>query len=394
VLAILDPFSGIAGDMFIGALIDVGLDAAFIEQLPATLGLDGVGVRIRRVERAGISATKVDFDIPPQPHGRHLKQLIDVVERSGAPASVKAKAAAAFHAIASVEASIHGTTVERVHLHEVGAVDAILDVVGSMWGVEQLGITDVRCGAIAVGDGFVETEHGRMPVPAPATLRLLEGFVVQPGPAGSGELTTPTGATLVKLLATGPVPGTYVPHKSGYGAGTKDFENRPNVLRLVLAEPARSANADGREEIVQLAADIDDATPEHLAGAADVLRANGALDVTFTAVGMKKGRAGTRIEVLALPRDATALESLMFLHTPTAGVRHMAVSRRVLNRVVMFVDVLGHRVRVKRVTLPEGKTREKAEFDDVFAAAAATGRSVAEVSELAVAEARRTSQSV
>ena len=380
--------------MFIGALIDVGLDPGFIEKLPASLGLDGVGVRIRRVQRAGISATKVDFDIPTQPHGRHLKQLIEIVDRSNAPASVKAKASEAFRAIASVEASIHGTTVERVHLHEVGAVDAILDVVGSLWGVEQLGITDVRCAAIAVGEGFVETEHGRMPVPAPATLRLLEGFVVQPGPAGSGELTTPTGATLVKLLASGPLPDAYVPKKSGYGAGTKEFDHRPNVLRIVLAERATDTNGELREDVIQLAADIDDASPEHLAGAADVLRAHGALDVTFTAVGMKKGRAGTRIEVLAVPRDAGQLESLMFTHTTTIGVRRTPVSRRVLNRVVMFVDVLGHRVRVKRVTLPEGKTREKAEFDDVSAVAAATGRSVAEVSELAVAAARRTGQSV
>ena len=392
-LAILEPFSGIAGDMFIGALLDVGLDAAFIETLPGTLGLTGVGVRIRRVERAGISAMKVDFDIPPQPHGRHLKQLIEIVERSPAPRHVKEKSIEAFRAIASVEASIHGTTVERVHLHEVGAVDAILDVVGTLWGVDQLGIRDVRCGAIAVGDGFVETQHGRMPVPAPATLRLLEGFTVHPGPAGSGELTTPTGATLVRLLASGPIPHAYVPRRSGYGAGTREFSDRPNTLRIVLADLAAS-DAGAREDVVQLAADVDDASPEHLAAAAEVLRSNGALDVTFTAVGMKKGRMGTRIEVLARPGDADRLESLILVHTPTIGARRFAATRRVLNRVVILVDVLGRQVRVKRVTLPEGKTRDKPEFDDVSAVAAATGRTPVEIADMALAEARRTSESV
>jgi hypothetical protein len=207
-IAILDAFSGIAGDMTLGALLDLGLDPDWLRALPATLGLEGVNVRIERVKRGEIASWKVDFDIPPQPHGRHLKHLKAIVDASPAPAHVKAKASAAFEAVATIEAEIHGTTVEKVHLHEVGAVDAILDIVGSIWGFDLLGVSAVYCGTIALGDGFVDAAHGRLAVPAPATLRLLEGQVVRSGPESSGELTTPTGAALVKVLSLGAAPET------------------------------------------------------------------------------------------------------------------------------------------------------------------------------------------
>ena len=216
---------------------------------------------------------------------------------------VKERADLAFTAIAEVEASIHGTTVERVHLHEVGAVDAILDVVGAIWGLSELGVSRVYCGVISLGDGTVSAAHGELPVPAPATLRLLEGQTVRPGPAGSGELVTPTGAALVRVLSEGPPPA-YVPLRSGFGAGTKEFANRPNALRIVLAEPEP---ADDVEQLEWLATDVDDMSAEHVANAADRLRALGALDVTATAVQMKKGRMGLRLEVLTRPSLARRL---------------------------------------------------------------------------------------
>jgi pyridinium-3,5-bisthiocarboxylic acid mononucleotide nickel chelatase len=240
-LAILDPFSGISGDMTLGALVDVGLDPAWLQALPAKLGLAGVEVFIRDVNKTGIAAKKIDFEIPPQPHGRHLREIRRIVAESEAPESVKARADAAFLAIASAEGAIHGVSPEKVHLHEVGAVDAILDVVGSVWGFELLGVTSVHSGPITVGDGTVEAAHGTLPVPAPATLKLLEGFEVRPGPAGAGELVTPTGAALLAVLSQGPPPAAYVPRRSGFGAGTKDLPGRANVLRLTLADRVREA---------------------------------------------------------------------------------------------------------------------------------------------------------
>jgi len=229
--AILDPFSGIAGDMTLGALVDVGLDPEWLRALPTVLGLDGVTVRIQDVKRAELACKKVDFDIPPQPHGRHLKHILEIVERSPAPHDVKRRADAAFTAIAEQEAAIHATSVERVHLHEVGAVDAILDVVGAVWGLTQLGIERVYCGAIATGDGTVHAAHGTLPVPAPATLKLLEGHAIRPGPEGSGELVTPTGAALVRVLSSGPPPREYVPLRSGLARGprTSPDERMPCV---------------------------------------------------------------------------------------------------------------------------------------------------------------------
>ncbi|HEX7942114.1 MAG TPA: LarC family nickel insertion protein, partial [Gemmatimonadaceae bacterium] len=221
--AILDPFSGISGDMTLGALIGVGLDPEWLRALPERMGLPQVGVDIREVLRGEIVCWKVDFDIPPQPHGRHIDQIRELVANSGAPQDVRERADRAFWSIASSEGEIHGLPPEQVHLHEVGAVDAILDVVGAIWGFSELGVEDVRCGTIRTGDGTVRAAHGLLPVPAPATLKLLEGYRVSPGPEGAGELVTPTGAALVRVLSTGLPPAEYIPRRSGFGAGTKDF---------------------------------------------------------------------------------------------------------------------------------------------------------------------------
>ncbi len=374
--------------MTLGALIDVGLDPDWLRGLPARLGLDGVGVRIERVRRADISAWKVDFDIPPQPHGRHLKQIREIVQRSPAPDSVKAKADDAFTAIATVEAQIHGVSVERVHLHEVGAVDAILDIVGAIWGLSELGVSRVYCSTISLGDGFVDAAHGRLPVPAPATLRLLEGHVVRPGPAGSGELVTPTGAALVRVLSAGAPPPAYTPVSSGYGAGTKEFVGRANALRITIADEVASKDS-GVETLIVLATDIDDMTPELVAGAAEALRQAGALDVVLTTTQMKKGRVGTRIEVLAAPDDIARLEGVLFAQTTTLGVRRSVVERRALPRAASTVRVLGHDVRMKIAALPDGGRRVKPEFDDVWAVSTATGRSLGDVTSLALAAAER-----
>ena len=386
-IAILHPFSGISGDMTVGALVAVGLDPEWIRALPARLQLDGVTASVRDVKRAGIACVKVDFDIPPQPHGRHLKHIREIVNGCDAPGDVKRRADAAFTLIAEQEAAIHGTTVERVHLHEVGAVDAILDVLGSVWGFQLLGVRAIYCGAVSTGDGVVSAAHGTMPVPAPATMKLLEGHVIRTGPAGAGELVTPTGAALVRVLSSGPEPDSYVPRRSGFGAGTREFADRANALRIVLADPAGDGDHD--EEIHVLACEIDDMTPEYLAGAAEMLRGRGALDVMLQPVIMKKGRAGTRVEVLAPPHLATELEGALLAETSTIGVRHSIVRRRALPREIHAVDVLGHQVSVKVVRLPDGRLRSKPEYDDVHRVAVATGRPLSDIFWLASAAAER-----
>jgi uncharacterized protein (TIGR00299 family) protein len=384
--AILDPFSGIAGDMTLGAMLAVGLDPAWLRALPRTLGLSDVKVEIQEVIRGEIVCQKVDFDIPPQPHGRHIKEIRELVAKSGAPEKVRTLADAVFTGIATAEGEIHGMSPEDVHLHEVGAVDAILDVVGVIWGLERLGVERVYCGAIALGDGTVKAAHGVLPVPAPATLKLLEGHPVRPGPENSGELVTPTGAALVRTLSFGPPPREYVPITSGFGAGTKDFRGRANALRLILADVA---SGDAREALIELVCDIDDMNPEYLAATLDRVRERGALDVASFPVTMKQGRHGTRVEILCRPGDAESLEDLVLNETTTIGVRRRTVQRRALPRSVIRVTVLGHDINAKVVTLPNGERRAKPEFVDVQRVALATGRPLQDISRLANAAAER-----
>jgi uncharacterized protein (TIGR00299 family) protein len=389
-IAILDPFSGIAGDMTLGALLQVGLDPDWLRALPGVLGLADVGVEIREVIRGEIVCQKVDFDIPPQPHGRHIREIKQLVERSGAPERVRALADRTFMAIATAEGEIHGMPPEEVHLHEVGAVDAILDVVGVIWGLELLGVERVYSGTIALGDGSVRAAHGLLPVPAPATLKLLEGLPVKPGPEGSGELVTPTGAALVRVLSCGTPPAEYVPLRSGFGAGTKDFHGRANALRVILAD--ERATTGTVEELTELVCEIDDMSPEYVAAVTDRVRASGALDVTLAAVTMKRGRPGTRLEVLCRAGDASRIEELLFSETTTIGVRQRSVRRRALPREMVRLTVLGHAVAAKLVTLPSGGHRAKPEFADVERVALATGRPLQDISRLAAVEAERYSE--
>lgn len=386
-VAILDPFSGIAGDMLLGALVQVGLDPEWLRALPNALGIEQIGVEIREVIRGEIVCQKVDFDIPPQPHGRHIDEIRSLVAKSGAPARVRELSDRAFTAIATAEGEIHGLPPEKVHLHEVGAVDAILDVVGTIWGFEMLGVERIYCGPIALGDGTVKAAHGMLPVPAPATLKLLEGHPVRPGPEGSGELVTPTGAALVRVLSSGPSPTEFVPRRSGFGAGTKDFRGRANALRVILADSVSSGAAI--EELIELVCDIDDMTPEYLAAVADRVRESAALDVTLLPVSMKRGRPGTRVEVLCRTADAAHLEEQLLVETTTIGVRQRTVRRRALPRDMILLTVLGHAIAAKVVTLPTGSRRAKPEFADVQRVALATGRPLRDISSLAAIEAER-----
>jgi pyridinium-3,5-bisthiocarboxylic acid mononucleotide nickel chelatase len=385
-VAVLDPTSGIAGDMFLGALVDAGLDRSWLERLPAALGLAGVDVRISDVQRAHVHCVKVDFDIPPQPHGRAVSEIHRMIDSAPLPEKVTSLAHAAFDSIALIESAIHAVPPDNLHLHEIGSVDAILDIVGSIWGLDLLEIDRVYNTRVSLGDGVVKTAHGVLPVPAPATLRLLEGFNVRHGPAGSGELTTPTGAALLKVLSKGSPPLEYVPTRSGYGAGTRDIHGQLNALRIIVGESTTDqldhhSHRDHlhTEHLHVLSADIDDMSPEELAGAADLLRAEGALDVVLLHTTMKKGRVGTRVEALVTSADLFRIEQQIFLHFTTLGVKTFDVVRNALARESRVVRLDGHDIRVKVATLPDGSERAKPEFDDVRRVAEETSRPLGEV---------------
>lgn len=368
---IFDPFAGISGDMTLAALIDLGLDEHWLRDFVAGLGLGGVEVRMDRVVRCGIAAPHVSFDYPPERAHRHLRHVLEIINGSSAPAHARTLAADAFTRIAAAEARVHGTTIEKVHFHEVGATDAILDILCVMAGVAELGFDVFRTRPVAVGSGWIDIEHGRYPVPAPATLGILEGLPVT-GLELAGECTTPTGAAILATLTGGEAaPAVFVAGRVGFGAGTRDPADRPNVLRVIEA----TIETADRAPLWLIQADIDDMTPEYAAAAGELLLGTGAVDVVMTTVQMKKGRAGTRIELLAPERHVADIERTLFRATSTIGIRRWPVERTVLDRSVEARSWHGQTIRWKRVTLPDGSTREKPEFDDVVAAAAALGLS-------------------
>ncbi len=372
-IAILDPAAGISGDMTLGALLSLGLPVSWLEELPKRLGLGDVRVTVRDVRRSGITCKQVEFGIPEQPHGRHVGELVRLVERAPVSDWVKERAVRAFQLVGEAEGRVHGVAPEKVHLHEVGAVDAVLDIVGGIEGFERLGAQAVYHLPVAVGQGWVEAAHGRLPVPAPATAILLEGLEIAGG-AGpvEGEATTPTGAALLRVLSAGAPPDRWRMVGSGWGAGQRDPKHYPNALRILIAEVAAEA---GR--VVLLATDVDDMSPEYVEPLRQALVQAGALDVQTWPVQMKKGRQGFRVEVMAPEALADAVTAELFRHSTTAGVRRWVAERATLPRHQLTVRLDGVAVRVK--VLDGGQPRVKPEYDDVLAAAQALGRPPLEV---------------
>jgi len=379
-IAIIDPSAGISGDMTLGALLSLGLPAGWLEELPVRLGLDGVSVSVRDTTRAGVGCKQVEFAIPEQPHGRHVAELVQLVEQATVSEWVKQRAVRAFRLIGEAEGRVHGVPAERVHLHEVGAVDAVLDIVGSIEGFERLGVTAVYHRPVAIGNGWVEVAHGRLSVPAPATALLLEGFEVAAGGPVEGEATTPTGAALLRVLSSGSPPDRWRMVSSGWGAGSRDPHHYPNALRILLAEPASEAG-----QVTVLATDVDDLSPEYVEPLRQALLAAGALDVQTWPVQMKKGRTGFRCEIVVDEPAVTAVTAALFRHSTTAGVRCTRAERVTLPRRQVTVR-LGDdvQVRVKVLETPAGEApRVKPEYDDVLAAALALGQPPLEVARAA-----------
>jgi uncharacterized protein (TIGR00299 family) protein len=377
-IAILDPAAGMSGDMTLGALLDAGVEATWLEGLPARLGFASVAVRISRVDRGSVAATKVDFAIAAHDpeHGRRVGELIELVR--GAPVSdhVRTTAIRAFELLGEAEGRVHGVAAGEVHLHEVGAVDAVLDIVGAIEGFERLGVEAVYNLPVALGDGWVEAAHGSLPVPAPATALLLEGFEVRTGGPVVGEATTPTGAVLLKVLSRGAPPPRWRMAASGWGAGQRDPKGYPGALRLMVAEAAAEA---GIVEVI--ATDIDDLQPEYIEPLRGAVFEAGAVECSVWPTQGKKGRVSLRVEALAPPAAADRVIAALFAHSTTAGVRRWLTSRSTLPRREVVVELEdGARVRVKVRDGPSG-VRLKAEYDDVMAAADTLGRPAFEIAQ-------------
>jgi len=341
----LDAFSGISGDMTVGALVDAGADQARLLDMLEGLGT-GARLHFETVKRRGFRATKFVVELPPeQNHGhRHLPEVLELLERSSLPSRVKEMAAAVFHTLARAEAAVHGIPVEKVHFHEVGAVDSIVDIAGAAAGFYLLGVDRIYCSPVNLGTGSVRTQHGVLPVPAPATAELLRGKpVYASGPAL--ELTTPTGAAIAVTLAEafGPLPPIQI-EAIGYGAGTKELDDRPNVLRVIVGQ------ASGATEAIQVAVietNIDDASPELLAHATEQLMAAGALDVSLSPLIMKKGRPGVLLRVIAPLERREELAARLLEETTTFGVRMYSAERRVKARQLVEVETRYGTARVK-----------------------------------------------
>lgn len=369
-IAILDPAAGLSGDMLLGALVDVGVGREWLESLPARLGFRDVRVHIRTVMRAGVRATKVDFDIPPgiaigrSHHGAHVGNLVALIKKAGLAPDVEQRAIRAFELIGTAEGRVHGVAPDRVHLHEVGAVDAVLDIVGTMEGFTHLGADQVYNLPVAIGSGWVASEHGNLPVPAPATAILLEGCEIASGGSVEGEATTPTGAALLRVLSAGPPPGRWRMIKSGWGAGTREPAHYANALRVILAESAAEAG-----EVEVIATDLDDLEPEYVEPLREAVFAAGALDcVVWTGQG-KKGRVSLRVEALAPVAAAEAVVQALFANSTTAGVRRWRAVRNTLARREVTVRMAPDMdIRIKVLEAPGG-LRIKPEYQDVVRAA-------------------------
>ena len=438
-IAYLDGFSGISGDMFLGALVDAGVRFELLQKTVAALDI-GATLEMSRVERNGISAVKIDVvvggkkDLPreefwegsqghgaetshshdrgeersssgtkatglgrlngtaeavplqkhaheqnltkttseavPPPkhaHGRHLAEILKIIAAAPISDSAKKTASAIFRALGEAEAKVHNTDIEKVHFHEVGAADAIVDIVCAAVGAEALGVDGFVASALNVGSGTVKCAHGVMPVPAPATLELLRGVPVYSGEIQT-ELVTPTGAAIVRTLAAefGTIPAMRT-EKIGYGAGTREFPRHANVLRLVVGDLAH----DDSEEVVVLEANLDDLNPQIIGYTTERLLAEGALDVFTTAVQMKKGRPGTLVTVLCKPADETKLRDILFHESSTLGVRSRREQRRVLSRRHESVATPWGEVRIKVGSVNGTEFQAAPEYEDCRSIAAA-----------------------
>jgi pyridinium-3,5-bisthiocarboxylic acid mononucleotide nickel chelatase len=425
-LLYFDCFSGISGDMVLGALLDAGLPMPALKEALGSLAVDGYHVHAERVLRAGISATKFivhDHDHGPHDHHDHdhghhhhpaspeprapsrghshahrsLPEIYGLIDKSALSPAGRDRAKALFQRLAEAEAAIHDMPVEKVHLHEVGALDSIIDIVGAVFGLEWLAVDQIVSSPLNVGGGMVHSAHGHFPVPAPATVKLLGSAPVYSG-AIQKELVTPTGALLVSSYATsfGPLPAMTI-DQVGYGAGDNDFPSTPNVLRILVGRPAvvsgvasgvasgfSRTDSTGAERVVVIECEIDDMNPQLFGVAMDRLYAAGALEVFYIPVQMKKNRPGTLLTVVAPPELRSRLSEIIFTETTTIGVRYAELDRECLRRELVTVNTPVGEVRMKLAWRDGRLVNAVPEFDDCNKLAAAQNLPVKEIQSLAV----------
>jgi len=387
-IAYFDCIAGASGDMILGAMLDAGLAETTLRERLAALRLIDFDLRCQRVQKSGFSAVKVDVRVADTVPERHLSEIEHIVEGSDLSQDVKERAIAIFRRLGQAEANIHGTTVEEVHLHELGGVDTIIDVVGTLVGLDALGIERVYASPLPLGRGFVRGAHGQIPLPAPATVAVLEGVPVV-GSELEVELVTPTGAVLLASLAEafGPIPAMTL-RAVGYGAGGRDLPI-PNVLRLLVGE-GESPGDIVTGTLAMLETNIDDLNPEIYDYVMARLFGAGALDVFLSSIQMKKNRPATLLHVLCQPGDAAGLTAILFAETSTLGVRQHTVLRHALARSIHSVETSYGTVRVKVARWAEGQVKVAAEYEDCRRLAELHGLPLREVYRTAEREAERT----
>lgn len=388
-IAYLDCFSGVSGNMILGALLDAGLDLAMLKEALAGLGLSGYEIEVRKVRKKSIAGMLVDVKTQEEGVERHLEDVMDIIEGSGLPGKIKETCGRIFTRLAEAEARVHGLDVGEIHFHEVGGLDAIADVVGSVVGLESLGIKEVYSSPLHLGRGFVECAHGRLPVPAPATLELVKGVPTY-GRDVEAELVTPTGAAIVTTLAKGFGRSPLMEVEAiGYGAGHRDLPI-PNLLRISIGRALEPEEQDYEEDVVTLVeANIDDMNPELYEHVMERLFDRGALDVFLTPIQMKKNRPAVKLSAIAREADLSGVLDAFFEETTTLGVRLYEARRKKLRRENIVVETRYGKVGVKVGRLGDAVKNISPEYEDCRRIAQHKGIPLKQVYDEAIVRARQ-----
>ncbi len=367
-IAYFDCFAGAGGDMIVAAMLDAGLDAEFLRAQLATLGIRDLDIKLTETRRCGLRALSFIPTVPEQHHHRNLEDITKIIRRSNITQQARDTAIRIFDRLAGAEAAVHGKDPNDIHFHEVGALDSIVDIVSASVGLQALGIEKVYCSTLSVGGGTVKCAHGLLPVPAPATAELLKGIPTASGPT-EVELLTPTAAAILTTVAEGfcPLPAMKI-EKIGYGAGSYESEEFPNVLRLILGEMV-AEGSESADSVCLLETNIDDVSGELVGSVTDRLFENGALDVFTTPIYMKQSRPAEQLSVLCKIGDAQQLEQILFEQGLTFGIRRQILQRSKLAREFVAVQTEFGEVRIKVGKLGERVVNAKPEFSDCVLAA-------------------------